>query len=199
MVAEVCQRERLTPKQEAFCLEYIKLDANGTKAALAAGYDCKDETVANAIAVENLQKPLIKARIEALRAAIADETIMAVKERQARLSEIARARLVDFVADGEPTFSENTPHHEAASEYSVTTKYNKNGEPYVTKSIKLRDPVQAISELNKMDHVYETGTKVIVLVASPDQLIEANRRMLEIASQETKLLEEFTDSEAKTE
>lgn len=50
--------KRLTTKQKAFAEEYIRNGGNGTQAALKA-YGTDKETVANAISVENLQKPLI--------------------------------------------------------------------------------------------------------------------------------------------
>ena len=50
--------KRLTTKQKAFANEYIKNGGNGTQAALKV-YDAKNESVASAIAVENLGKPLI--------------------------------------------------------------------------------------------------------------------------------------------
>lgn len=51
-----------TPKQIAFVKKYLET-GNGTKAALKA-YDTKDPTVANAIAVENLQKPSVIALLQ---------------------------------------------------------------------------------------------------------------------------------------
>ena len=56
-------QKKLTVKQTKFVKEYVKNDGNGTKAALAS-YDTKDYETANAIAVENLQKPSIKQAIE---------------------------------------------------------------------------------------------------------------------------------------
>ncbi len=54
---------KLTRKQKAFADEYIDNGGNGTKAALKA-YSTDKDTVANAISVENLWKPLIKAYLE---------------------------------------------------------------------------------------------------------------------------------------
>src|SRR5574344_1338771 len=48
--------DKLTPKQELFCREYIT-DFNGTQAAIRAGYS---EHTAAVIATENLQKPNIQ-------------------------------------------------------------------------------------------------------------------------------------------
>ena len=50
--------KRLTTKQKAFAEEYIRNGGNGTQAALKT-YDTDDYPTANAIAGENLQKPLV--------------------------------------------------------------------------------------------------------------------------------------------
>ena len=54
---------KLTPKQEAFCLEYL-IDLNATKAAMRAGYS---ESSAYSIAGENMKKPEIIERIAELK------------------------------------------------------------------------------------------------------------------------------------
>ncbi len=53
-------KNRMTPKQSLFVIEYLK-DLNGTQAAIRAGYS---EASANQIASENLGKPYIKKAIE---------------------------------------------------------------------------------------------------------------------------------------
>jgi len=55
--------EKLTVKQRKFIKKYIETKGNGTQAALEA-YDTDKPNVANAIAVENLQKPTVKEAIE---------------------------------------------------------------------------------------------------------------------------------------
>lgn len=57
--------KKLTKKQRGFVNDYV-LDEHGTKAALN-NYDTDKPEVANAIAVENLQKPLIIEAIEVKR------------------------------------------------------------------------------------------------------------------------------------
>lgn len=52
---------KLTPKQEAFCREYL-IDLNATQAAIRAGYS--EKTAAN-IGSENLIKPHIQQHIQA--------------------------------------------------------------------------------------------------------------------------------------
>lgn len=56
-------KKGLTVKQKKFVKEYVKNDGNGTQAALNV-YDTTDYNSANQIAVENLQKPTVKAAIE---------------------------------------------------------------------------------------------------------------------------------------
>lgn len=53
---------KLTPKQEAFCQEYL-IDLNATQAAIRAGYS---EKTAQQTASENLSKPVISERIAEL-------------------------------------------------------------------------------------------------------------------------------------
>lgn len=53
-----------TVKQTKFVKAYVENGGNGTQAALSA-YDTNDYDTANQIAVENLQKPTVKAAIEA--------------------------------------------------------------------------------------------------------------------------------------
>lgn len=58
----------LTPKQEAFCNEYL-IDLNATGAAKRAGYS---EDTAHSIGWENLRKPEIQSRINQLREIMAN-------------------------------------------------------------------------------------------------------------------------------
>ena len=62
MADEKSTRDELTPKQDVFCQEYLK-DLNGAQAAIRAGYS---ENSARQIATENLSKPVIQDRVQAL-------------------------------------------------------------------------------------------------------------------------------------
>jgi phage terminase small subunit len=77
----------LTPKQAAFCQEWIK-DHNGTQAAIRAGYSKK---TANEQAARLLAKASIKAELERLQARIADEANVTV---QSLLREAEEARII---------------------------------------------------------------------------------------------------------
>jgi len=61
--------KKLTDKQEMFCREYL-VDYNATQAAIRAGYSKK---TAQAIATENLSKPLIQERLKVLKAPIIED------------------------------------------------------------------------------------------------------------------------------
>lgn len=53
----------LTPKQRRFIANYVQT-SNATQSVVEAGYKVADRNVAGSIAVENLQKPAIRAEIE---------------------------------------------------------------------------------------------------------------------------------------
>lgn len=149
---------KLTQKQETFCLKYFEL-GNATEAAIAAGYHRK---TARFIASENLTKLNIQARIKELREAVEGPTVAAVLERKEILSEIARGRLTDFMECGQDgnwinIDSEKLNTH-ALQAIDSKTEYDDNGaHPTVVTKIRLHNPIQAIAELNKMEGLYEAG------------------------------------------
>lgn len=149
--------DQLTPKQERFCLNLFS-GMSQRVAWIEAGYSSKyppkiiDENSCR-LAAENK----IKARMTELKAKAEDATIATVLERKQRLTSILRANLVDFQDDnGNVKFDQAIPGHVAVSEYSVTTIGHDEGEVVMSKKLKLRDPISAIAELNKMEHIYET-------------------------------------------
>ena len=149
------EKPRLTQKQETFCLKYFEL-GNATEAALIAGYKPK---TARFIASENLTKPNIQVRIQELRQKVEDASVMDVRERQQRLTEIARAKLTDFMElglDGSwVNIGQETPQGGAIQEIHSRTEYDKDGANLtVYTSVKLHDPMKAIDLLNRMDKIY---------------------------------------------
>lgn len=62
----------LTPKQEAFCEEYM-IDLNATQAAIRAGYS---ENTASEMGYENLNKPHLAERITELKAERSNRTLV---------------------------------------------------------------------------------------------------------------------------
>jgi len=149
---------RLTVKQEKFCVNYFTC-GNATEAAVKAGYSPK---TAHSIATENLQKPAISERLKELQEKVASAKIMSVTERKEVLSEIARGRLKDFCECGEDGvwFNIGQETLKSAALKSVTSKtiVGKEGaDDALFIHAELHNPIEAIKELNKMDHVYEVG------------------------------------------
>jgi len=152
-------KERWTQKQEDFCLKYVETGKAG-QAAIDAGYSPK---TAEAIASHNLIKPIVKARIEELRKMAVDASIASIIERKQKLTEITRANIPDFVEDSGIKVEKKSPNVGAVSEVTTKTKvYRKGGEPVNITTLKLHNPIQAIAELNKMEHIYEPGDGVVV-------------------------------------
>ena len=77
---------KLTEKQKRFCDEYL-IDCNATQAAIRAGYS---EKSASAIGLENLEKPLLKAYINARMEEKRKSTIATQDEVLAYLTSVLR-------------------------------------------------------------------------------------------------------------
>lgn len=77
----------MTPKQEAFVMEYL-IDLNATQACIRAGYS---EKTAGRIGAENLQKPVIQAEIALAMAARAKRTLISADDVVRDLQTIAQA------------------------------------------------------------------------------------------------------------
>jgi phage terminase small subunit len=158
----------LTEKQEIFCIKYYVL-GNASEAARLAGYSPKYASVNTH---QLLKSPLVKARLQELRQAeeemrqnLETELIMDVTERKQRLTEIARARLTDFMELGQDgswvNIGEETPKGGAIQEIHSRTEYDDDGsKPTVYTSVKLHDPMKAIDLLNKMDKIYSEGAQI---------------------------------------
>lgn len=107
-------KRKLTPKQEMFCLEYLK-DLNATQAYIRAGYKVK-ESVAKANASRLLANANVSARIEELKNKRAEKikveadwvikNLIAVAERsmQAIPVEVWDHQAKEMVPTGEYTF-----------------------------------------------------------------------------------------------
>lgn len=150
---------RLTQKQETFCLKYFEL-GNATKAALIAGYSPK---TVRSMAAQNLLKLNIQARLQELQQKAEDASVATVLERKQRLTEIVRANIPDYVENGGIRVEKQSPNVGAVSEITTRTKlFRKSSEPVVITNLKLHSPIHAISELNKMEHIYDAEGSVTI-------------------------------------
>jgi phage terminase small subunit len=152
-------------KQEKF-VNYIFKGCNQREAYTKAGYSIKSTLAvldSNASRLANTEKVL--ARLAELQQKAEDASIMSVMERKQRLTEIARGDLTDFIdEDGEvKPFNNTVPNHRAVLEYSTATTFTKKGDKFISKSVKLLNPITAIDVLNKMEKVYDDAPKVQIL------------------------------------
>lgn len=164
----------INTQHELFC-QAILTGKNQTEAAIEAGYKAK---WARSIASRLSTKINIIERIKELNEAAASARIMSVIERKERLSEIARARLIDFVdtdEDGVHIAADSDSLNSAAIQSIQTRQRNMGFVIERITDIKLHDPVKAIAELNKMENLYSDGTtvnidnrKVEINVVSPE-------------------------------
>ena len=158
---------KLNTRQHRFILNLFQ-GMSQTDAYINAGYDVSRD-VAGAQASILLAKPRITEELDRLNAkrqaiVVANEinSIASPDERKQRLTEILRADLTDFQDDaGQPKLDKDIPYHRAAREHYHRVKHDRQGNPLITKSIKLGDPIEAIRELNKMDGSYAPSRHLV--------------------------------------
>ncbi len=154
---------KLTVKQERFA-QLVFEGYSQHEAYIKAGYSAKSPpAVIDVRASELASNSKVAVRIAALRKRAEDASVMSVLERKQRLSEIARAKLTDFMMLGEDgswvNLGPETPNGGAIQEIASRTEYDAEGNhPTIHTKVKLHDPVKAIQELNKMEGVYSDGT-----------------------------------------
>jgi len=144
----------LSEKAQAFVTEYLK-DYNGTRAAIAAGYSSKAAFVQ---ASTLLTDPRVQAKLATFKEQLKKTAILTFEQRAAILSEIAMGRLSNFVKVSAPGLvaiqaTEDTLNSAALSDIDQRVLSENQGGGLITK-LKIRDPVAAIQELNRMygDH-----------------------------------------------
>jgi len=152
----------LEPMQEEFCVEYIR-DLNATKAAIRAGYSVNS---ARQIGSENLSKPVIQARISALKAERAERNKITTDDIVTKLWDIVGADLTDVI-DSDGQLLADIP-----VEYRTLIQGIKNGKDGI--EVKFMDKLKALQMLAahlgmdapvKIEH---TG-----LSADPDEIAKA--------------------------
>jgi phage terminase small subunit len=150
-------------RYERFC-QMIMAGESKKNAAILAGFTPKSASVQ---AWKLYKLPEVVSRITELEKRYShklQKQIMSVTERKERLSEFAKANLVDFLDEnGDPELDESIKGHGAVAEYNVKTRTITVGDnpiKEVTKTIKLRDPIASIDLLNKMDKLYSEGSQV---------------------------------------
>jgi len=149
---------KLTQKQIGFVLDVVKEIKPGQ--AYMNHYKVKSMSVADACASRLLKSAKIQAYYQKLLTKMEDESIASPKERKQILTEITRGNLTDYQETGADgawlNIGKESPHTKAISEITSRT----DGKDSVITKVKLHNPIQAITELNKMERIYSENTVV---------------------------------------
>jgi len=147
---------KLTQKQERFArflFEGFTQRESWGKAGYSHNYSV---AVVDVNACRLASNTMVKLRIAELNKQSEDAAVMSKQEALAKLSEISRANLIDFLSEnGQPVLKKDTPNKAAAAEFYHRSKLDKDGNPQVTKSIRLLNPITAIEQIAKISKWYE--------------------------------------------
>lgn len=172
---------KLTPKQEKFCVEYLK-DFNGTRAAIEAGYSKK---TARKIAHENLTKPDIRERMKKLlKKANPEDPETSIRRCIVELEMIAFADMKDFAKWGKHGIEQWTPSddldHKSRLVQEISESITQGGG---SRKLKLHDKRWAFEMLGKyygflkerVDHTSSDGSmSPVVNIVIPSNGREAS-------------------------
>ena len=179
--------DKLTQKQETFVQNLFsgmsQYDAY-REAGYAVATQTRDTVNANASRLANNVNILV--RLDELNQKAEDASIATVVERKQRLTEIVRADIPDYIQEEGIKVEKKSPNVGAVSEITTRTKaYRKGSEPVVITNLKLHNPIHAISELNKMERIYEAeGTitidnRTLNITVNSEKAKELTKRLLE--------------------
>ena len=158
-------KDKLTQIQENFCLNILQ--GMSQREAYIQSYkpNYAITTIdANASRLASNEKVL--KRLTELREKAQNSKIASVIERKEILSEIARASMTNYVEVGQDgawfNIDNTNLNNRAISSVQSKTVVGKDGaDDAVFIRVNLRDPIEAIKELNKMDGVYAENTTVV--------------------------------------
>lgn len=164
----------INPKQDRFCLEYIK-DQNATQAALRAGYS---ERTAYSQGQRLLKHPDVQQQLAAMREQLMLESGIQVKTVVDELTKIAFTNITDVLESATglkvKAFDQLTPAQRASiCEISETTVRG-----VTTKRIKMHSKLTAIDMLMKHLGGYVTAAELIDRLP-PERLEELVNQILE--------------------
>jgi len=144
--------EKLTAKQERFA-RFVFEGCGNTEAWEKAGYSMRGKpSVIWTNACRLAQNTNVALRIKELNDLAVDASVSTVLERKQILTEIQRARVGSFTDEhGNVNITDASQLLSAALQEIRTDRTASGG---IRTTLKLRDPVAAIAEHNKMDGVY---------------------------------------------
>jgi len=151
-----------------------------TDAYLNAGYKTETREIAAVGAYDLLKKPYINSFLESHRSkqlAKVEDNLLSKSEKRQILANFARAQLIDLIDDnGKAKVDKNSSAAKALKEWYRREKTDKDGNPIVTSSLKMIDPLAAIMEDNKMTGDYApTKSLIASRVQFEVRLIERNK------------------------
>jgi len=184
MEEEQRNKRRLTQKQETFTQNLFK-GMTQREAWIQAGYSSNYAlSLVDSHACRLANRDKIKARYAELTQKAEDESIATVKERKQILTEITRGNLTDYQETGADgawlNIGKESPHTKAIAE--ITSRTNEDNS--VITKVKLHNPIQAITELNKMEKVYAEGVvnvdnRTVNINVGSDKAKELTERLVE--------------------
>jgi len=123
----------------------------GYECAIRAGYAAK---WARSIASRLSTNVNIRARIDELNAVAAAGRIADKQERMEHLTQIVRAKIEDYLDNGETPTLKGGVYPHAVRKFIHRTYITKKGDTVIEKTIELKDSIEAVDKLNRMDNTY---------------------------------------------
>lgn len=157
----VLPNNKLTVKQDAFCLHYAKT-GNATESYLAAGYKAKNNNIARVEASKLLTKPNIQKRLQEIAEEIKSDKIADITEIQEFLTSVMRREKSENVV---VTVSKEESTYKPDEEGKMRKHTIKKETPMIVPiPAKLSDANKAAETLAKMQGAFDNKMKVELTV-----------------------------------
>lgn len=152
---------KLTVKQEAFCMHYAKT-GNATESYIAAGYKCKDDKSARANAARMITNDNIQKRLQKIAQEIKSSKIADVTEIQEYLTSVMRREKKECVV---VTVTEKHSYYAPDDDGTMRKKTDEIEKPEIIEiPAKLSDANKAAETLAKMQGAFDSKVKVELTV-----------------------------------
>lgn len=147
--------DMLTPKQEAFCMAYVRTN-NATKSYLEAGYKAKNANTAAASSSALLRQPNIALRLSEIRKTIHDKQAETLAEKTAEI----KAKNIMDIAEMQERLS-------AVARQEATEEYISSSGETMERKVSMKDALKAMELLGKMQGAFLDRQQVEMSGAVP--------------------------------
>jgi len=152
-----------------------------TDAYLNAGYNCESREVAHTDASALISSSKVSSFLAAHQTkqlTAVESAVLSKSEKRQLLAAFARAQLIDLLDDsGQIKLNKKSPAAKALKEWYRKERLDRDGNPVVTSSLKLLDPITAIMEDNKMMGDYAPSKHLVAQRIQFDvQLVDRGKR-----------------------